>query len=431
MARVLFIEFLQRYKKGCVSLRKNNIVRIGAAYTVSTTAHAGEPMQSYIILRDTSLAQFGPLRRRPDELEARVLTPPKIEIAEEQLSEKHVREVRHDRTTVAIAADLSTRLISPLKAEADAQTGPDWGIKEVGADKSSFTGKDVTVAVLDTGIDASHPAFQGVQLIEQDFTGSGNGDRQGHGTHCAGTIFGRDVNGTRIGVARGVTRALIGKVLSDDGRGRAGWMVRAINWALDNNADVISMSLGIDFPGNVKRLIKDGFDPEAAASATLEAYTQNLRLFDALMMLVKRRAAIDGGVIVVAATGNESNRPKYEIGVSLPAVADGIISIGALGKGASGLSIARFSNRPPVLSAPGVNITSAKAGGGLAALSGTSMACPHVAGLAALWWEFVRQSGLPATADTVFARLLASARRQGLDPKAEADDFGAGIAMAP
>nr|WP_229419583.1 S8 family serine peptidase [Pseudoduganella dura] len=109
-------------------------------------------------------------------------------------------------------------MIEPLDARpAGVETG--WGITAVGADRSRFSGAGVTVAVLDTGIDAAHPAFSGVQLVQQDFSGDGDGDAFGHGTHCAGTILGRDVGGTRIGVARGVTRALIGKVLGNDGSG--------------------------------------------------------------------------------------------------------------------------------------------------------------------------------------------------------------------
>jgi len=94
----------------------------------------------------------------------------------------------------------------------------------------------ITVAVLDTGIDSTHPAFTGVTLIEEDFSGSGNGDVQGHGSHCAGTIFGRDVDGTRIGVAPGVDRALIGKVLGDDGSGDSIGLFRGIQWATDQGA---------------------------------------------------------------------------------------------------------------------------------------------------------------------------------------------------
>jgi subtilisin family serine protease len=101
---------------------------------------------------------------------------------------------------------MPTALIKPLEVAGAAATGA-WGIAAVKADTSNFTGDGVVVAVLDTGIDKSHPAFAGVTIVEQDFSGSGNGDRQGHGTHCAGTIFGRDVSGTRIGIARGVRAA--------------------------------------------------------------------------------------------------------------------------------------------------------------------------------------------------------------------------------
>ena len=69
------------------------------------------------------------------------------------------------------------------------------------------------VAVLDTGIDPNHVAFNGVNLTRRNFTAEGDDDLHGHGTLCAGTIFGRDVNGLRIGVARGVSDAIIGKVL--------------------------------------------------------------------------------------------------------------------------------------------------------------------------------------------------------------------------
>jgi subtilisin family serine protease len=102
-------------------------------------------------------------------------------------------------------------------------------------------------------------------ITERDFTGEGNGDLEGHGTHCAGTIFGRDVSSTRIGVARGVKTALIGKVLGSQG-GSSESIVTAIQWAVDNGAHVISMSLGMDFPGFQKQLQQSGLPPELATS---------------------------------------------------------------------------------------------------------------------------------------------------------------------
>jgi subtilisin family serine protease len=108
------------------------------------------------------------------------------------------------------------KLIEPLTDEGQAQPAagtPTWGVNAVGAATSPFTGNGVVVAVLDTGIDPSHSAFAGVTLVQKNFTTEGPNDQHGHGTHCAGTIFGRYVSGTRIGVAPGVKTALIGKVL--------------------------------------------------------------------------------------------------------------------------------------------------------------------------------------------------------------------------
>jgi subtilisin family serine protease len=197
---------------------------------------------------------------------------------------------------------------------------------------------------------------------------------------------------------------------------------------------VISMSLGFDFPGLVKRLTDEGWPVDLATSVGLEAYRGNLRMFDALMEMIRSRRPFEPGTIVVAAAGNESRRnidPNYEIGASLPAAAEDVVSVGALGQSGTGLGIAYFSNTFPQIAAPGVDILSAKAGGGLVGLSGTSMATPHVAGVAALWWEDVFASPLPATSQTVLARLLANATTQGIDPAVDVADRGVGLVRAP
>ena len=147
--------------------------------------------------------------------------------------------------------DAAEAVVAEIHRTSDGGGGRAIAVK---ADVSPFDGSDVVVAILDTGIAKNHPAFAGVTIIEEDFTGEGNGDTHGHGTHCAGTVFGRDVDGTRIGVAPGVKKALIGKVLGDEGGGSDA-IVRAINWALEEGANVISMSLGIDFPGFVDALV--------------------------------------------------------------------------------------------------------------------------------------------------------------------------------
>src|SRR5262249_21232714 len=147
-----------------------------------------------------------------------------------------------------------------------------WGLRAVKADTSPFSGEGITVAVLDTGIDKAHPAFAGMteRIVEKNFTSSADVDKQGHGTHCAGTIFGGAVDGKRIGIATGVTKALIGKVLDDNGHGDSDMIFKGIQWAVSEGAHVISMSLGFDFPGSVRGMADAGWPVELATSTSLE-----------------------------------------------------------------------------------------------------------------------------------------------------------------
>jgi subtilisin family serine protease len=349
------------------------------------------------------------------------------------LTPKEVRDNERDPRT-HIARPMRTRLIAPRGRRRSSRSSDEWGISAIGADVSRFDGAGVTVAVLDTGIDARHPAFAGVSLIEQDFSGAGNGDREGHGTHCAGTIFGRDVSGVRIGVARGVNKALIAKVLDDTGSGDTNMLIEGMKWAHSKGAQVMSMSIGFDFPADVQYYVSQGFPRNIAASITLDAYRANLRLFDALLGYFESSAPFtDGGCVVAAATGNESDRDKdarYSVSVSVPAVAEGIISVGALANGRK-RRVAGFSNALPRVVAPGVGIVSAAIGGGLVSSDGTSMACPHVAGAAALWWQKLDSTGALADADAVKSNLIAHASLTTIVANTPPDLCGAGLVQCP
>jgi subtilisin family serine protease len=227
------------------------------------------------------------------------------------------------------------------------------------------TGQGVSVAVLDTGIDTTHPDFAGriddtVSFVPgQDVT-----DGSGHGTHVASTIAGTGAGsgGVEKGVAPGATLD-IGKVLSDEGSGQWSWVMAGMEWAArDQQARIINMSLGGE--------PTDGTDPVSQAADNLSAET---------------------GALFVVAAGNSG--PGNTIGS--PGAATSALTVGAVD---AGDDVAMFSSTGPRLgdgaikpdiTAPGVGILAARsqfaAGEGLyQALDGTSMATPHVAGAAAL-----------------------------------------------
>ena len=337
------------------------------------------------------------------------------------------------------APSFDVQLIAPMSvSQADASASPpelSWGVEAVGALDSPFDGAGVVVAILDTGIDREHPAFSGIEVVEEDFTGEGNGDSNGHGTHCAGTICGRDVNGTRIGVARGVKKLLIGKVLGSSGGGSTDGIADAMQWALKNGAHIISMSLGMDFPGYQRELARRGVPQEVATSMALEGYRENIRLFDSIAALISAGEFLGRRALVVAAAGNESRRDVssgFTIAKAPPAAAEGFLSIGAVelaNDSERRFKIARFSNTKVDLAAPGVGIWSAKPGGGLHALSGTSMAAPHVAGVAALW---AQKSISENDGDVIIGDVLESLRWSAeMSPGLKREDVGKGVVKAP
>jgi subtilisin family serine protease len=363
-----------------------------------------------------------------------------LSIEKRTLEASELSEVRTESGFVGMAPRIPVALVAPVaddetdvSAGAEAQGGT-WGLEAVGALSSPFDGSGVTVAVLDTGIDANHAAFQGTTIVQKDFTGEGDGDGNGHGTHCAGTVFGGEVGGIRIGVAPKVSKALIGKVLDHEGSGSTEQILDGILWAARNGANVISMSIGFDFPGYVKFLTTQGLEIEPATSRALSAYRQNLRLFDHLAALVQAQSAMFLNTLIVAAAGNESRRPTYEISTAPPAEADGIVAVGALGRtngATTNLKIANFSNTGPDIAAPGVSVSSAKPGGGLQSLNGTSMATPHVAGVAALWFQKLQDQNPGFPMSQLQGKLLGFAVGDALATPEDRADAGAGLARAP
>ncbi|MFI9628328.1 S8 family serine peptidase [Streptomyces sp. NPDC052042] len=266
----------------------------------------------------------------------------------------------------------------------------DRSAKQVGADlawAAGYTGKGTRVAVLDTGADAEHPDLKGRIAASENFTdSSGAGDRQGHGTHTISTVGGSGAasDGRKKGVAP-ETELLNGKVLNDGGSGAESWIIAGMQWAVDQKADVVSMSLGSPEP-------TDCTDPMSVAAEKL---------------------AQSKDTLFVIAAGNSG--PTHNT-VSSPGCAPSVLTVGAVDRDDS---TAQFSSRGPVtgvhtlkpeIAAPGVGISAAAAGGrgvyAYQSMSGTSMATPHVAGAAAI----VKQRHPDWTAQQIKAALVSSAK---------------------
>lgn len=278
-----------------------------------------------------------------------------------------------------------------------------WGLQATKVTQSQQSGKSVPIAVLDTGFDLQHPDFKNRSLSAQSFvSGQTAQDGHGHGTHCTGTTSGpqRPPNppgSHRYGTAH-ESNIRIGKVLSNQGSGTDTNILAGINWAIATGARVISMSLG----ANIRQVS--------------QRYEQ-----------VGRRALARGSLIVAAA-GNHANRAQNNFGfVVVPANSPSIMAVGAID---NQQRIANFSARSNPVRGGQVDI----AGPGVAVYSswpmtqryhtinGTSMATPHVAGIAAMWSQ---RSG--ATGASLWSLLVRNAQRLALP----STDVGAGLVQAP
>ena len=318
------------------------------------------------------------------------------------VEEEKVEQMELSGTGFLIVPEKVVYIPDELPTDNDNSNGATWGIRITEALHSSYTGTGVKVAVLDTGFDIDHPDFKGREIIPMSFVPDEAIDElHGHGTHCIGIACGSaDPQGKRYGVA---THAHIyaGKVLSNQGSGAQSWILNGMTWAANNGCKVLSMSLG--------SRVSEG-----------ESYD----------MAYERAArfVLSKGTLIVAAAGNDSRRSKNRFSpVASPADCPSILAVAAID---SDLQVGDFSNRavnPSGLvdmAAPGVEVYSSwPMPARYRTISGTSMATPHVAGIAALLFEKF-PNATPAMIESEL-------RKNALPLPLPAEDVGIGLSIAP
>jgi len=251
-----------------------------------------------------------------------------------------------------VEPDSQVDAIPEIEAAPEAAT---WGLNRIGADQRNRQGSGATVFVLDTGVRTTHNDFTGRASPGAD-VGSGslvecNGDldcaadMQGHGTHCAGTA-----GGDTYGVAPSAQISSV-KVLSDQGSGQWSWSYTALDWLATGNVRPAVASMSLGGSGTIQAM-KDAVD-----------------------------AAVASGVTVVVAAGN-SNSDACNFS---PAFVPSAVTVGSTDASDSRSSFSNYGSCVDIW-APGSSVVSAShtSDSGTTSLSGTSMACPHVSGAAAL-----------------------------------------------
>ena len=349
----------------------------------------------------------------PDIIPGKYIIILKDDVSPQEILKKYgvgkIHQYEHAFNGLAIAA--SENQISALKSDprvvyiendtlvrASAQTIPP-GITRIGATQSTTDSpivdfSDVTIAILDTGIDLDHPDLNVDTALSETFAKGGRdaNDKNGHGTHVAGTAAAINNDVGIVGVAQNANLIAV-KVLGNGGVGSTSDIIAGINYviSLDPVVDVINMSLG--------------------GSGSCGSY----------------QAAIDSangeGITVVVAAGNESD----DVVNHRPANCNGVITVSAIkdtdglpgGAGGTGddkfASFSNFGDKVEI-SAPGVNVESTWKDGSYNTISGTSMASPHVAGAVAV----IKHN---SEATLTFAEVLVQLNNKGIDQTSDLSNY--------
>lgn len=266
-------------------------------------------------------------------------------------------------------------------------SGATWGLQACRVPQSTRSGAGIRIAILDTGLDLGHPDFAGRAIAGRSFVGQPVADLHSHGTHCAGTAAGpKAPSGTtpRYGIAYR-SQIFAGKVLSNSGKSVGASVLGGMNWAIAQRCHVISLSLGGPSPAQ-------------------PSYTN------------AGQSALNNGLLMIAAAGNSNSF------TGAPANSPTIMSVANINSNFTRWPSSNFGKVD--IGGPGVNVfSSIPRPRRYGYKTGTSMACPHVAGCAALWAETSPSlRGL-----NLWTRLRQTAKPLPLPPS----QGGAGLVQAP
>lgn len=335
-----------------------------------------------------------------------------------QVPASQLKSLAQNEDIISISKSRTMHLLDTSKAvSATKEEAYTYGLNKINlpglkAKAPSINGLGVRVGILDTGIDASHPDLKDRVLMFKDFINGKSSpyDDNEHGTHVAGTISGGNASGTTIGIAPAV-KLIIGKVFSSSGSASEADLLRAMQWIADPDGNpqtndgpsLVSNSWGGGEPSSSMDPMDDSFCKAIAGWVKV-------------------------GILPVFAAGNSG---PSKGSVNLPGACPQVLTAGATDENDK---IARFSSRgpahwksgdviKPTVSAPGVKVISSVPGGKYAAFSGTSMATPHVAGLAAL----VVQANPNISVENIQKAIISGATHLGsVDGQEPNNDYGAG-----